>query len=69
MESSGLDDLSYRRNGGVNMKLTYFLLWLVGGGLVALEAYACFGLLQFSQVQEDAEDERLWEMLVRPGRS
>jgi len=51
-----------------NMKLPYFLLWLAGGGLVLLEIYFCSGLLRFSQVHEDAEDQRVWELLLRSGR-
>lgn len=51
------------------MKLPYFLLWLSGGGLVLLEIYFCSGLLKLSQVQEDAEDQRVWELLLRSGRS
>jgi hypothetical protein len=51
------------------MKLPYFLLWLAGGGLVLVEIYFCSSLLRFSQVHEDAQDERLWELLLRSGRS
>ena len=51
------------------MKLSYFLLWLAGGGLVLVEIYFCSSLLRFSQVHEDAQDERLWELLLRSGRS
>lgn len=51
------------------MKLPYFLLWLAGGGLVLLQIYFCCGLLKFSQLHEDAEDQRLWEHLLRYGRS
>jgi len=52
-----------------SMKLPYFLLWLAGGALVLLEIYLCSGLLKLSQVHEDAEDQRVWELLLRSGRS
>jgi hypothetical protein len=52
-----------------NMKLRYFLLWLAGGGLVLLQIFFCTGLLKLSQVHEDAEDQRVWELLLRSGRS
>jgi hypothetical protein len=51
------------------MKLPYFLLWLAGGGLVLLEIYFGSELLKLSQVHEDAEDQRVWELLLRIGRS
>jgi len=51
------------------MKLPYFLLWLAGGGLVLLQIYFCSGLLKFSQADEDAEDQGVWELLLRSGRS
>jgi hypothetical protein len=50
------------------MKLPYFLLWLAGG-LVLLQIYFCSGLLRFSEVHEAAEDQRVWELLLRSGRS
>ena len=51
------------------MKLHYFLLWLAGGGLVLVEIYFCSGLLRLSQIHEDAEDQRIWELLLRSDRS
>jgi hypothetical protein len=51
------------------MKFSYFLLWLAGGGMVLLEIYFCNGLLKLSQVHEDAEDQRVWELLLRSDRS
>jgi hypothetical protein len=50
------------------MKLPYFLLWLAGGGLVLLEIYFCSGVLKLSQVHEDAEDQRVWELLLGSGK-
>jgi hypothetical protein len=51
------------------MKLPYILLWLAGGGLMLVEIYLCSGLLRPSQVHEDAEDRRVWELLLRSDRS
>jgi hypothetical protein len=51
------------------MKMPYFLLWLTGGGFVLLEIYFCSGLLKLSQVHEDSEDQRVWELLLRSGKS
>jgi hypothetical protein len=51
------------------MKLPYFLLWLASGGLVLVEIYFCSSLLRISQVHEDAQDARLWELLLRSDRS
>ena len=50
------------------MKLPYFLLWLAGGGLVLLEIYLGSVLLKLSQAHEDAEDQRVWELLLRRGQ-
>ena len=46
------------------MKLTYLLLWLAGGGLVSLATFYCVYLLKVCQERHDAEDQRLWRILV-----
>lgn len=51
------------------MDLGHFLILLGGGGLVTLVTCVCLSLLKFSLDQEDADDERLWEYLLRPGAS
>jgi hypothetical protein len=66
------------RNSGKSMaprkrnriiELTYLLLlWIPGGGLVILATYACYCLLKYGQRLEDAEDEKLWQYLLNPGR-
>jgi hypothetical protein len=48
------------------MDLQHFLILLAGGGLVTLVTCACLRLLKFSQNRENAEDEILWEYLLRP---
>jgi len=46
------------------MKLTYFLLWLAGGGLVSLTTFACLNLLRICQMRHDAEHEAVWDILL-----
>ena len=46
------------------MKLTYFLLWLAGGGLIALEANVCLNFLRVCESKHEAEARELWEQLV-----
>jgi hypothetical protein len=50
------------------MEPTYLLIWIAGGGLVPLATYACVCSLKYGQRLEDAEDERLWQYLLNPGR-
>ncbi|MGB9430885.1 MAG: hypothetical protein WBQ89_01460 [Candidatus Acidiferrum sp.] len=47
------------------MALTHFLILLAGGCVVILAAYVYLSLLKSSQAQEDAEDERVWQYLLR----
>ncbi len=49
------------------MELSYLLNW-IAGSLLILVAYACFSLLKSAQRLEDAEDERLWQYVLHPGR-
>jgi len=51
------------------MTPAHILVLLVGGGLLALTAFACLRLLKSAQGLEDTEDERLWQYLLHPGRS
>lgn len=51
------------------MKLAYFLLWLAGGGLVALEIYVCVKLLHSCESRQEADHEQLWDLLVEQGGS
>ena len=46
------------------MKLTYLLLWLAGGGLVSLTTFFCVNLLKICVERHEAEDQRLWKILV-----
>ena len=50
------------------MKLTFFLLWLAGGGLVSLTAFACVNLLRICQVRQEAEHEAVWDILLRSNK-
>ncbi len=56
------------KKGQGKMKLTYLFVWLAGGGLVFLATCSSLGLLKRTESQQDAENERLWELLLRPGR-
>ncbi len=49
------------------MKPLFFLLWLAGGGLVAIETYVCVNLLKLCEIRQSAYDEQLWEFLVNRG--
>jgi len=51
------------------MKLTYFLIWLAGGGLVALTTFVCVLLLRACVAQQTMADEQLWDMLIPPSKS
>lgn len=51
------------------MKLAYFLLWLAGGGLIALEAYVGWKFLKACELKHDAEAQDLWKILVHQERS
>jgi hypothetical protein len=46
------------------MNLTYLLTWIAAGGLVTLAIFSTFGLLKASSRLEDAQDERLWRLLL-----
>ena len=46
------------------MKLAYFLLWLTGGGLIALQAYVGWRFLRVCELKHEAEAQELWDMLV-----
>jgi hypothetical protein len=48
------------------MDSQHFLILLAAGGLVTVLACACLSLFKFSQNRENAEDEILWEYLLRP---
>jgi hypothetical protein len=45
-----------------------FLALLGLAAVATLIGYACLSLLQFSQLQEDHQQERLWRYLLRPSR-
>lgn len=51
------------------MKLPYFLLWLAGGGLIAIQAYVGWKLLRVCELKHEAEARELWEILVRQERA
>jgi hypothetical protein len=59
---------SRRKKGNETMELKHFLIILAGGGLTTLVTYLCLILLKFSQVREDAGDERVWQHLLHQGR-
>ena len=46
------------------MKLSYFILWLAGGGLVALETYIFWNFLQVCESRHEAAAQELWDILV-----
>jgi len=46
------------------MKLAYFLLWLAGGGLTAVQAYVGWKFLKVCELRHEAEAQELWEILV-----
>jgi hypothetical protein len=50
------------------MKLIYLLTWIAGGGLVTLSIYVIFSLLKSSQELEDAQDDKLWQLLLHTYR-
>ncbi|HUL32343.1 MAG TPA: hypothetical protein VL128_00555 [Candidatus Eisenbacteria bacterium] len=50
------------------MKLLFLLLWLAGGGSVALAIGLCVNLLWLCQSRLDAEDEAVWNLLVPKDR-
>ena len=49
--------------------MSYFLLWLAGGGLIALEAYVGWKFLKVCALKHEAEAQELWDMLVRQERA
>jgi hypothetical protein len=51
------------------MKLAYFMLWLAGGGLVALETYVFRKFLRVCESRHETEAQELWEILVREERA
>ncbi|HUI52267.1 MAG TPA: hypothetical protein VLX60_10805 [Terriglobales bacterium] len=51
------------------MKLMFLLLWLTGGGLVALTVYVCVNLLRVCEARQDAEHEAVWNLLVARDRA
>jgi hypothetical protein len=55
--------------GEEEMKLAYFLLWLAGGGLIALETYIFWKFLRVCESRHEAEAQELWEILVRQERT
>jgi hypothetical protein len=50
----------------MNMKLAYFLIWLAGGGLVAISSYAFLRLLKVCEARHDAEHEEFFQFLLHP---
>lgn len=51
------------------MKLIFLLLWLAGGGLVAVTVYFCVNLLRVCEARQDAEHEEVWNLLVARDRA
>jgi len=51
------------------MKLAYFLLWVAGGGLMALETYLFGKFLRVCEYRHEAEARELWEILVAQERA